>query len=37
MGELVVAESTVPGLPNKISAVIERHSVIRNATPQVAD
>jgi len=34
MDELVVAESTVPGLPNKISAVIERHSVIRNVTSQ---
>jgi hypothetical protein len=30
MDELVVAESTVPTLPNKISAVIERDTVIRN-------
>ncbi len=37
MDELVVAESTVPGLPNKISAVIERHSVIRNVTPKAGE
>ncbi len=30
MDELVVAETTVPALPNKISAVIERDTVIRN-------
>jgi hypothetical protein len=34
MDELVVAETTVPTLSNKISAVIERHSVIRNVTPK---
>jgi hypothetical protein len=33
MDELVVAESTVPALSNKVSAVIERYSVIRNVTP----
>lgn len=37
MDELVVAESTVPGLSNKISAVIERHSVIRNVTPKAGE
>ena len=30
MDELVVAESTVPVLPNKITAVIERNTIIRN-------
>jgi len=30
MDELVVAESTVPMLPNKVSAVIERSTIIRN-------
>ena len=30
MDELVVAETTVPTLPNKISAVLERDTVIRN-------
>jgi hypothetical protein len=30
MDELVVAESTVPGLPNKVTAVIERNTIIRN-------
>jgi hypothetical protein len=34
MDELVVTETTVPILPNKISAVIERNSVIRNVTTQ---
>ncbi len=34
MDELVVAESTVPGLANKISTVIERETVIRNVTPK---
>ncbi len=37
MDELVVAESTVPGLANKISAVIERHSIIRNVTPKAGE
>jgi hypothetical protein len=37
MDELVVAESTVPTLPNKISTVIERNTVIRNATPQASE
>ena len=32
MDELVVAESTVPSLSNKISAVIERNTIIRNVT-----
>jgi hypothetical protein len=32
MDELVVAESTVPTLPNKMSAVIERNTIIRNVT-----
>ncbi len=30
MDELVVAETTVPALPNKMSAVLERDTVIRN-------
>ena len=30
MDEWVVAESTVPMLPNKINAVIERNTIIRN-------
>ncbi len=30
MDELVVTETTVPALPNKISAVLERETVIRN-------
>ena len=34
MDELVVAESTVPALSNKISAVIERETVIRNISTQ---
>jgi hypothetical protein len=33
MDELVVAESTVPMLPNKVNAVIERDTVIRNVRP----
>jgi len=32
MDELVVAESTVPMLSNKVSAVIERNTIIRNTT-----
>jgi hypothetical protein len=32
MDELVVTESTVPGLSNKIRAVIERNTIIRNVT-----
>ena len=32
MDEVVVAETTVPTLPNKINAVIERYSVIRNVS-----
>jgi hypothetical protein len=34
MDELVVAESTVPTLPNKVNAVIERNTVIRNISPR---
>jgi hypothetical protein len=34
MDELVVAESTVPTLPNKMTAVIERDTIIRNVTPK---
>ena len=34
MDELVVAESTVPMLPNKVNAVIERNTVIRNISPR---
>jgi hypothetical protein len=30
MDELVVAESTVPVLPNKVHAVLERSTIIRN-------
>jgi hypothetical protein len=37
MDELVVAESTVPTLPNKISAVMERNTLIRNVTPQAGE
>jgi hypothetical protein len=32
MYELVVAQTTVPTLPNKVNAVIERNTVIRNVT-----
>jgi len=32
MDELVVAESTVPTLPNPVNTVIERNTVIRNVT-----
>jgi hypothetical protein len=32
MGEMVVSETTVPGLPNKISTAIERSVTIRNAS-----
>jgi hypothetical protein len=32
MDELVVAESTVPMLANKVTAVIERNTIIRNIT-----
>ncbi len=32
MDELVVTETTVPGMANKINAVIERSTTIRNAT-----
>jgi len=34
MDELVVAESTVPTLANKVNAVIERNTLIRNVTPK---
>ena len=34
LDELVVAETTVPMLPNKINAVIERTLAIRNVTPK---
>ncbi len=37
MDELVVAESTVPALSNKISAVIERSTVIRNVGNKTRD
>jgi len=37
MDELVVTESTVSTLPNKINAVIERHSVIRNVPGKVSE
>jgi hypothetical protein len=32
MGEMVVSETTVPGLPNKISTAIERSLTIRNTS-----
>jgi len=32
MDELVVSEATVPTLPNKVNAIIERSTVIRNVT-----
>lgn len=34
MDELVVTETTVPSLPNKISAVLERETLIHNVTPK---
>jgi len=37
MDELVVAESTVPMLPNKVSAVIERNTIIRNVGNKARD
>ena len=37
MDELVVTESAVPTLPNKISTVIERHVTIRNVTPKTGE
>ena len=37
MDELVVAESTVPMLPNKMSAVIERNTIIRNVGDKSRD
>jgi len=37
MDELVVAESTVPMLPNKMTAVIERNTLIRNVTNKAGD
>jgi hypothetical protein len=37
MDELVVAESTVPMLPNKVSTVIERNTIIRNIGNKVRD
>ena len=37
MDELVVAESTVPALPNKMSAVLERDTVIRNVTAKAGE
>jgi len=36
MDELVVTETTVPMLPNKINAVIERNSTIRNVSKALA-
>ena len=36
MDELVVTETTVPMLPNKINAVIERNSTIRNISKALA-
>jgi len=36
MDELVVAESTVPMLPNKMSAVIERNTIIRSVSTKDA-
>jgi hypothetical protein len=33
MDELVVAETTVPMLPNKVNVVIERSTIIRNVPP----
>ena len=36
MDELVVAESTVPMLSNKVSAVIERNTIIRNVSAKNA-
>jgi hypothetical protein len=36
MDELVVAQSTVPMLPNKMNAVIERNTIIRNVRPAAA-
>lgn len=36
MDELVVAESTVPMLPNKVTAVIERNTIIRNISAKGA-
>jgi hypothetical protein len=37
MDELVVTESAVPTLPNKISTVIERHVTIHNVTPKTGE
>jgi len=37
MDELVVAESTVPMLPNKMTAVIERNTIIRNVGNKARD
>ncbi len=37
MDELVVTESTVPGMANKINAVIERTTTIRNVTGKSRD
>ena len=37
MDELVVAQSTVPMLANKISAVIERNTIIRNISAKAQD
>jgi hypothetical protein len=34
MDELVVTETTVPMLPNKVNAVIERNTLIRNVSPK---
>ena len=36
MDELVVAESAVPGLSNKITTVIERNTIIRNISAKDA-
>jgi hypothetical protein len=37
MDELVVAETTVPALPNKVNAVIERETLIRNVTAKAGE
>jgi hypothetical protein len=37
MDELVVTEATVPALPNKVNAVIERDTLIRNVGNKARD
>jgi len=37
MDEWVVTETTVPTLPNKMNAVVERNLVIRNVTPKAGE